>query len=62
MVLNSIDVYQYHLPPKNSLKISPYFSFEIYLYFFIFCDKYYFQVGIWWTLLGDVDITEFFYA
>jgi len=44
MVLNFVDVYQYHLPPKNSLLNSTHnFNFEIYLQFFILCDVYIFQ-------------------
>jgi hypothetical protein len=47
MVLDLIDVYQYYSPQKNSLQISIHnLCFEIYLYFEIFCDEYYFDTNI----------------
>jgi hypothetical protein len=41
MVMDLVDVYQYHSPQKNSLQNSIYnFSFEIYLQIFILCDAF----------------------
>jgi len=42
MLIDLVDVYQYHSPQKNSLQNSTHnFSFEIYLQIFILCDIYF---------------------
>jgi hypothetical protein len=47
MVLNLVDVHQYHSPPNNSLQNSTHnIYFEIYLQFFIFYDVYLFDTNI----------------
>ncbi len=47
MAWNSIDVYQYHWPQKNSWKNSTHnLSFELCMQFFILYDKYYFVTNI----------------
>jgi hypothetical protein len=47
MVLNLVDVCQYHSPPKNSLQKSTHtFSYEVYLQIFILCDMYFFNTNI----------------
>jgi hypothetical protein len=47
MVLNLVDVYQYHSPPKKSLQNSiDNLNFEVYLEFFMFCDVYFSNTNI----------------
>jgi hypothetical protein len=50
MILNSIDIYQYHLAQKHSPKSSTHDpNFEVYVYFFIFYDQYYFVENMFHT-------------
>jgi hypothetical protein len=63
MVLNLVDVHQYHSTPKNSLQNSTYeFNYEVYLQIFILCDMYFFNtnifhmfkfVNVYWSLFLD---------
>jgi hypothetical protein len=49
MVLNLVDINQYHSPPKKSLQNFTYnLNFELYLQFFILCDVYFFDTNIFY--------------
>jgi hypothetical protein len=51
MVLNVVDVHQYHSPPKKLLQNSIHnLSFEVYLQLFILCDVYFFDTNIFHML------------